>query len=390
MCFTFFFSYLREYKLRSFPDILYQDVQIQCIGVGNQGLNYEPFFYDREIAYSVVSNSPTELSKTLLKQDDMKAYANAQNRCGENLLMKVCRNLDKNHCTDVFKVLLNAGANVFVCCDSSKTFMHDLFWSARGLNEEPKAASQILGILKLILDKYGLAPCIRLLTFPDRHGFTPLDYIMPDCYAIGTKFIDFVFSHKPTSKLSVGCGEATGCKKIENPLSSAKSSLGKPPSTFEMASLLEKSWSGCTFTGYNLSKLAGGLRKEDFELLKYLCLNDHSFLLSDANDPDAAIVCASNVFCKTTGYSMEEVLGRNCRFLQGPETSHEHVRMIRRSLEINEALHVNILNYKKNNQPFVNNFYIAPLYKDSKCALYVGIQNSTPETRALYHPYTKN
>lgn len=374
-------------------DILYQDIKIQCIGVGNQNSSFEPFFYDREIAYSVVSKSPAQLSKILLQQKNMKAYANAQNRCGENLLMKVCRNMDKTHCADAFKVLLDAGANAFVCCDSSKTFMHDLFWSARGVNDDPKAASQILSILTIVLEKFGLASCIRLLTWPDRHGFTPLDYIMPDCHAIGRKFIDFVLAYKSTTLVEKSKKGMNGYDDGEEESKSFQNSSYKQVSapttiTFEMASLLEKSWSGCTFTGYKLSQLAEGLRQEDFNLLKYLCLNDHSFLLSDANDPDAVIVCASAVFCATTGYSMEEVLGRNCRFLQGPQTSHEHVKMIRKSLETNEALHVNILNYKKNNEPFVNNFYIAPLFKGNKCVLYVGIQNSSPEARALYHPHT--
>lgn len=57
-----------------------------------------------------------------------------------------------------------------------------------------------------------------------------------------------------------------------------------------------------------------------------------SFLLSDKNDPNAMIVAASEGFCELTGYTKEEVLGQNCRFLQGPETDYDAVVAIQRAL----------------------------------------------------------
>ena len=49
------------------------------------------------------------------------------------------------------------------------------------------------------------------------------------------------------------------------------------------------------------------------------------YLLADYDDPDLSIVCAAESFCELTEYSMSEVLGRNCRFLQGPGTEGSEV-----------------------------------------------------------------
>lgn len=100
-----------------------------------------------------------------------------------------------------------------------------------------------------------------------------------------------------------------------------------------------------------------------------------SFVLSDPNLPDMPIVYASDVFCELTGYSREEVVGRNCRFLQGPDTNPEDVRKIRQAIEKEQACTVKILNYRKDKAPFCNYLHVAPVRScGGKVAFYVGVQ----------------
>nr|AML79542.1 putative LOV domain-containing protein [Hedwigia ciliata] len=100
-----------------------------------------------------------------------------------------------------------------------------------------------------------------------------------------------------------------------------------------------------------------------------------SLVLADPSLPDTPIVHASDVFCELTGYSREEVVGRNCRFLQGPETDLEAVREIREAIEGERPCTVRILNYRKDNTPFWNHLHVAPVRSATgKVAYYVGVQ----------------
>lgn len=100
-----------------------------------------------------------------------------------------------------------------------------------------------------------------------------------------------------------------------------------------------------------------------------------SLVLADPSLPDTPIVHASDVFCELTGYRREEVVGRNCRFLQGPDTDPEAVREIREAIEAEKPCTVRILNYRKDNTPFWNHLHVAPVRgATGKVAYYVGVQ----------------
>eukprot|EP00268_Persea_americana_P047085 TRINITY_DN487_c0_g1_i14.p1 TRINITY_DN487_c0_g1~~TRINITY_DN487_c0_g1_i14.p1 ORF type:complete len:111 (+),score=18.28 TRINITY_DN487_c0_g1_i14:31-333(+) len=87
------------------------------------------------------------------------------------------------------------------------------------------------------------------------------------------------------------------------------------------------------------------------------------------------IVYASEAFIKLTGYSTHEVLGRNCRFLQGPDTDVEALCQIRESIQAAQSCTVCILNYRKNGSSFWNLLHISPVRNASgKIAFYVGVQ----------------
>nr|AML79647.1 putative LOV domain-containing protein [Mougeotia sp. BC-2016] len=100
-----------------------------------------------------------------------------------------------------------------------------------------------------------------------------------------------------------------------------------------------------------------------------------SFVLADPHLPDMPIVHASDVFCQLSGYSREEVVGRNCRFLQGPGTDTEAVNKIREAVNAEQSCTVRLLNYKKDGTPFWNSLHIAPVRNcQGKVAFYCGVQ----------------
>jgi PAS domain S-box-containing protein len=70
--------------------------------------------------------------------------------------------------------------------------------------------------------------------------------------------------------------------------------------------------------------------------------------VTDPRRPDNPIVFCNKAFERMTGYAMEEIIGRNCRFLQGPETDRSVVDAVRTAIERREELAVEILNYRKN------------------------------------------
>ncbi|MGB3739180.1 MAG: PAS domain-containing protein [Pontixanthobacter sp.] len=86
--------------------------------------------------------------------------------------------------------------------------------------------------------------------------------------------------------------------------------------------------------------------------------------MSDPRKPDAPIVYVNEAFVKLTGYPREEIVGRNCRFLQGPDTSPDAVRRIREGLESNEVRVIELLNYRKDGTPFWNALHIGPIFDD--------------------------
>ena len=112
---------------------------------------------------------------------------------------------------------------------------------------------------------------------------------------------------------------------------------------------------------------ARDLEKSDFNLMTSLTSGQQCFVLSDPKLPDNPIVFASGGFYKLTGYSSNEVLGRNCRFLQGPGTDPRAVDVIRKAIATGADTSVCLLNYKADRTPFWNNFFIAALRDSDNC-----------------------
>lgn len=85
------------------------------------------------------------------------------------------------------------------------------------------------------------------------------------------------------------------------------------------------------------------------------------FCLTDPSRPDNPIVFASEEFNRTTQYGLSYVLGRNCRFLQGPHTNPLSVRRLRDSVLAGKQHQEVFLNYRRDGSPFMNLLMTAPL-----------------------------
>lgn len=88
-------------------------------------------------------------------------------------------------------------------------------------------------------------------------------------------------------------------------------------------------------------------------------------IVTDPHQPDNPIVFSNRAFEKMTGYSSDEIVGRNCRFLQGPETDRAAGRQVREAIERRQEVAVEILNYRKNGSTFWNALFVSPVFDDA-------------------------
>ena len=105
--------------------------------------------------------------------------------------------------------------------------------------------------------------------------------------------------------------------------------------------------------------------------------------LTDPYQDDNPIVFANRAFRALTGYEEEEIIGRNCRFLQGPDTAKEPVRQISHAIDTEEVTVVELLNYRKDGSSFWNALHLGPIYDtEGKLVYYFGSQWDVSDVRA--------
>ncbi|AET03431.2 putative protein kinase AGC-RSK-2 family [Medicago truncatula] len=123
------------------------------------------------------------------------------------------------------------------------------------------------------------------------------------------------------------------------------------------------------------AKLSGLFPRVSQELKDALSTLQQTFVVSDATKPDCPILYASSGFFSMTGYSSKEVIGRNCRFLQGPETDQNEVAKIRDATKNGKSYCGRLLNYKKNGTPFWNLLTVTPIKDDRGNTIkFIGMQ----------------
>ena len=97
--------------------------------------------------------------------------------------------------------------------------------------------------------------------------------------------------------------------------------------------------------------------------------------LSDPSLEDNPIVFCNEAFQQLTGYDASEIIGRNCRFLQGPDTDPDRVAKIREAIEDESVVVVELLNYRKDGSRFWNTLHLGPIYdEDGKLKYFFGSQ----------------
>jgi PAS domain S-box-containing protein len=106
-------------------------------------------------------------------------------------------------------------------------------------------------------------------------------------------------------------------------------------------------------------------------------------VVTDLRQTDNPTVMANRAFLDLTGYEAHEVIGRNCRFLQGPDTCQIAVAEIRASIAEGRSVTTELLNYRKDGSTFWNELHLSPIRDDKDEIIYVfGSQRDVSERRA--------
>lgn len=88
-------------------------------------------------------------------------------------------------------------------------------------------------------------------------------------------------------------------------------------------------------------------------------------VITDPAQADNPIIFCNKAFQALTGYEREEIVGRNCRFLQGPGTDRQSVAKIRSAIEQGTNIEIDLLNYRKDGSTFWNALYLSPVRDDA-------------------------
>lgn len=117
-------------------------------------------------------------------------------------------------------------------------------------------------------------------------------------------------------------------------------------------------------------------------LEKAINSSSEGITISSMSEEDQPLIYVNKGFEQLTGYTIADILGKNCRFLQGKDTEEEPVEELRRAIRNGDETTVELLNYTKNGKPFWNRLSITPL-KNTKGEVthYAGIQSDITELK---------
>lgn len=94
----------------------------------------------------------------------------------------------------------------------------------------------------------------------------------------------------------------------------------------------------------------------------------------DLNLPDRPLIYVNKIFENLSEYKSEDIIGKNCRFLQGEDTNPKHVENIRMAINNGYPIFQDILNYTKSKKPFLNRLILFPIISENE-SYFIGIQN---------------
>ncbi|MEB3289530.1 MAG: histidine kinase dimerization/phosphoacceptor domain -containing protein [Leptolyngbya sp.] len=117
------------------------------------------------------------------------------------------------------------------------------------------------------------------------------------------------------------------------------------------------------------------LQQETLKLQdRAIMASSNGIIIVDARLPDNPTIFVNRAFETMTGYTAQEVIGLNCRILQGEDHDQPGLQVIRRALKRGSAAKVTVRNYRKDGSPFWNEISIAPIYDQGQLTHYIGIQ----------------
>ncbi|MFN3866184.1 MAG: EAL domain-containing protein [Demequina sp.] len=97
-------------------------------------------------------------------------------------------------------------------------------------------------------------------------------------------------------------------------------------------------------------------------LARAIATASNGIVIADAQAEDSPLVYVNAAFEGLTGFSEQEALGRNCRFLQGPDTDHTVVQMMSRRMRTGREVEVTLLNYRRDGSTFWNEITVSPVH----------------------------
>ncbi|GAB7013148.1 PAS domain-containing protein [Halolamina salina] len=107
---------------------------------------------------------------------------------------------------------------------------------------------------------------------------------------------------------------------------------------------------------------------------------NHGITVADVRADDEPLIFANAGFTRITGYPLGEVLGRNCRFLQGENTDQSTVDRLRAAIDAGEPASEDLLNYRRDGTPFWNRLDLVPIHDDDgELSYYLGLQRDITE-----------
>lgn len=104
-------------------------------------------------------------------------------------------------------------------------------------------------------------------------------------------------------------------------------------------------------------------------------------VITDPHLEDNPIIFANKAFLELVGYEEHEIIGRNCRFLQGPDTDRAVVERIRAGLAREEEVSVELINYRRDGTPFWNRLFISPVHHEGRLLYFFGSQLDITDRR---------
>jgi PAS domain S-box-containing protein len=112
--------------------------------------------------------------------------------------------------------------------------------------------------------------------------------------------------------------------------------------------------------------------------------SSNGIVITDPKVPDNPIVYVNPAFEGISGYSADEVLGHNCRFLQAEDRDQPALDELREALTEGRECRVVLRNYRKDGTPFWNELYVSPVHdEDGRLTNFVGVQNDVTERRRI-------